>query len=342
MSMKRLWLIGAGLLLGTAGAWAQSTNPTPGVRSRVVLARNPAVVDGFKIDAAKTRSLLATGIEALTGQKGEIAAWKEFVSSNDVVGIKINTLAPQHATHHEVVDAIAGALRSAGVAPTNILVWDRDPRKMRAAGYLEAPSTGWREVSVIGETGWDAGAFYEAKLVGRLIWGDLQFGQTEELDTRSHLPKLVTRTITKLINVPVLQDHDACGLAGCLYNLSLGTIDNSRRFEQFGQHGDPVIADACALPAVRRVLTLNIVDALIGGFAGGPQFKPQYSWPYGGLYLSRDPVAADALCLELLEAQRRAANIPPIAGTASHIATAARLDLGQSARDRIELIEATP
>jgi uncharacterized protein (DUF362 family) len=334
--MKPGLLIAATVALATS-AWPE-TNQT-----RVVFAHDPGVIDEFKVDAPKTRALLATGIKALTGQTNETVAWQQFVSSNDVVGLKINSqAAPLHATHREVVAAIAQALMTAGVAPTNIFVWDRDPRKMKAAGFLSAAPTPWREVSVIGDTGWDAAAFYDAKLVGKLIWGDLLFGQPEDLSTRSHLPKLVTHTITKLINVPVLQDNDACGLSGCLYNLSLGLVDNARRLEQQGQRGDPAIAEICALPALRRVLVLNIVDALIGGYAGGPQFKPQYSWSPGGLYLSRDPVAVDALCLELIEAQRRAANVPAIGASASHITTAGKLGLGQSDRTHIELIEATP
>ena len=145
----------------------------------------------------------------------------------------------------------------------------------------------------------------------------------EDISKRSHLPKLVTQTITKLINVPVLQDHDVCGLSGCLYNLSLGMVDNMRRFEMPGQHGDPMIAEICAMPPVRGKLVLNIMDGLIAGYAGGPGFKPQYSWNYGALYFSTDPVAIDSLCVEALDAKRREAKVPPIGSLASHIATAA-------------------
>jgi uncharacterized protein (DUF362 family) len=137
----------------------------------------------------------------------------------------------------------------------------------------------------------------------------------------------------------VLQDHDTCGLAGCLYNLSLGMVDNTRRFETTGRQNDPMIAEICAMAPLRGKLVLNIMDGLIAGYAGGPGFKQQYSWNAGALYFSTDPVAIDSLCVEVLDAKRRDAKVPPIGPAASHITTAARFGLGQNERRRIELSE---
>jgi len=326
---------------------AQDTNSAAAaVKSRVVLVRDPSAVSSYSVDAAKAQGMVATGIKSLAGEGDEAAAWRHFVSSNDVVGIKISTQSgPLQSTRHAVVEAIAHGLRAAGVPGTNIYVFDRDPIRMQAAGYrpTNGGSNGFRVVSVIDGTGWDPHAYFQNNLAGKLIWGDLLFGKDDEmLSKRSHLPKLVTRTITKLINAPVLQDHDACGLSGCLYNLSLGMVDNTRRFEMFGQRGDPMIAEICAMSSVREKLVLNIVDGLIAGYAGGPQFKPRYSWNAGALYLGTDPVAIDALCLEAVDAHRRAALIPPATPQATYVATAAKAGLGQSDRARIDLIEIKP
>jgi len=309
------------LLLFAEIASAETTN-------RVVLVRDAQAVTGWQIDSQRARAMVAAGMKQLTGQTNEAAAWQQFVTSADVVGIKVSTLAaPLHATHQAVLAAIADGLRQAGVPATNIIVFDRDPKKIADAEYL---ADGFRLESVIGGAGWDPGAYVDSPLVGKLIWGDLEFGQLEQLSTRSHLPKLVTQTITKLINVPVLVDNEATGLSGCLYNISIGMADNTRRFEQFGQRGDPAIALLCNLPAVRTKLVLNICDAFIAGYAGGPSFKPQYSWPYGGLYFSRDPVAVDMLCLDLLEMKRHEEHISPIGARAGHILAAARMGLGQT------------
>lgn len=331
------------LLAACAGANGESTNSGAALASRVVLVRDAHAA--HPIEPAQVRAMVFKGLRELTGKADDAAAWATFVSSNDVVGIKISTQsAPLQATRRAVVEAIVEGLRAAGVAAENIVVWDRDGARMRSAGYEPARlGPGVRVVSVVADTGWDEMVYYQNNLVGRLIWGDLLFGRGEdELSNRSHLPKILTGSITKLINAPVLQDHESCGLAGCLYNISLGAVDNTRRYEGFGQRGDPMIPEIAAIPLIRDKLVLNIMDALVGGYAGGPTFKPRYSWSYGGLFFSRDPVAIDALCVELLEAKRREARIAPVAERASHINTAARMGLGQARRDHIELIEITP
>ena len=290
--------------------------------------------------------MVVAGINALTGEKDEAAAWRHFVSTNDVVGIKINTQSgPLQSTRRPVVEAIAQGLRAAGVSADNIYVFDRDPIQMRAAGYLKTGATNqFQEVSIIDGTGWDPAAYFQNNLAGKLIWGDLLFGKEmdQDISKRSHLPKLVTETITKLINIPVLQNHETCGLAGCLYNLSLGLVDNTRRFETAGQHGDPMIAEISNMPALRGKLVLNIMDGLLAGYAGGTGFKPEYSWNYGALYFSTDPVAIDSLCIDVLDIRCREARVPLIRPLATHVTTATRLRLGQSDPEKIDLAEVPP
>jgi uncharacterized protein (DUF362 family) len=296
--------------------------------NRVVLVRDPAALDGRAVNAARTRAMVATGLQTLTGQTTETAAWQRLVTSTDVVGIKISTIAaPAHVTHPEVLDALVAGLHRAGVPTNQIVIFDRDPKKLRDAGYTQFPVT-----SIIGEAGWDPGVFIENKLVGKLIWGDLDFGAEEPLSTRSHFPKLLTQTITKLINVPVLMDHDAAGIAGGLYNVTVGMADNTRRFEQTGQRPDAAIRELAARPELRSRLVLTITDALIAGYAGGPVFKPQYSWPHAGLYFSRAAAALDAVCLDVLEAKRKEQNVAPIGDRAGHI--------GREDRRELELVEA--
>src|SRR5579862_8551415 len=322
-----------------------NTPATVSAKSRVVLVRDSSAINSFSVDAAKARAMVVVGIKAFTGESDEATAWRHFVSSQDVVGIKIDTQSGTlQSTRRPVVEAIAQGLIAAGVSATNIYVFDRDPLSMRAAGYLRTGVTNLvREVSIIDGTGWDPNVYFQNNLTGRLIWGDLLFGKSDDqLSKRSHLPKLVTSTITKLINAPVLHDHDVCGLSGCLYNLSLGMVDNARRFEIMGQHGDPMIAEICAMPLLRGKAVLNVMDGLIAGYAGGPGFKPQYSWNYGALYFSVDPVAIDALAVEILDVKRREAHIPLIAPHATYIATANRLGLGQSERAKIDLSEVKP
>src|ERR1051325_7092446 len=118
----------------SAGAYTGDTNSPSlaGVKSRVVLVRDPGAVSSFDADAAKVRPMVAAGIKVLAGETDVVAAWRHFVSSNDVVGIKINTQSgPLQSTRRAVIESIAEGLHAAGVAATNVYVFDRDPMKMR-------------------------------------------------------------------------------------------------------------------------------------------------------------------------------------------------------------------
>lgn len=309
--------------------------------SRVVVARDPAAVSGLDVVPDRVHALVDRGMQALTGQSTPAAAWAMFAGPDDVVGIKVNVrAAPLHVPRPALIDAIAAGLQSAGVAATNIIVWDVDPHRLRRAGY--AGNARFQVRAVIEDTGWDENITFESKVVGKLIWGDLEFGRDATgISEKSHFPKLLTRTITKLINVPVLIDHDACGLAGALYNVSLGVVDNARRFD-LGGSGETEIPEICATAVVQKKLVLTIMDALVAGYAGGPAFKPQYSWPAATLYLSRDPVAVDTLCMEALEAQRQPAGIPPIGERAGHIRAAGLRGLGTADPDQIERLPVAP
>ena len=164
------------LAIALAAGWlcarghAEETTPPsiPAAKSRVVLVRDASAVGGFAVDDAKVRALVVAGITALTGESDEAAVWGHFASSNDVVGIKINTqLGPLQSTRRAVVEAIAHGLRAAGVAATNIYVFDRAPLQMRAAGYGRGGATNlMREVSIIDGTGWDPKVYFENALAG--------------------------------------------------------------------------------------------------------------------------------------------------------------------------------
>jgi hypothetical protein len=201
-------LVGA-LLLGflQTAVLAEDTNSGSILlpKSRVVLVRDPSVASSFSVDAAKAGAMVSAGIKALTGEIDDAAAWRHFVSSNDVVGIKINTQSGAlQSPRRAVVETIAQGLRAAGVSATNIYVFDRDPQQMGVAGYRPGSGTNQMQVvSIIDGTGWDANVYFVNNLAGRLIWGDLLFDRGQEpLSKISHLPTLVTQTITKLIDVP--------------------------------------------------------------------------------------------------------------------------------------------
>ena len=50
-----------------------------------------------------------------------------------------------------------------------------------------------------------------------------------EDDTRSNVVRLVSETLTKIINVPNMKEHQASGVTGCLKNIAYGNFSNVAR-----------------------------------------------------------------------------------------------------------------
>lgn len=132
-----------------------------------------------------------------------------------------------------------------------------------------------------------------------------QAGITDDrilMDDRGALRSL--GSCTALINARPLRSHHWSGIGGCLKNYIM-FVD-----KPWDYHGDSC-ADLGALwnlALVKGKTRLNVLDMLTPLFHGrGPHhFNPKYLWPYKGLILSRDPVAADRVGLEILRAKRRA------------------------------------
>ena len=145
---------------------------------------------------------------------------------------------------------------------------------------------------------------------------------------------------TALVNARPLRAHHWSGIGGCIKNY----ITFVR--QPWTYHGDSC-ADLGALwklPVVEGKTRLNILVVLSPQFHGvGPHhFDPQYIWPYKGLLVGTDPVALDALGVELLAAKRSVFfDEEPRGGTSTrHVGLAdTRHGIGISDRARIELVK---
>ncbi len=343
--MRRLIAAAAGLLLladaATTRAQQSSTESTR--RSRVVIARDPRSVDFYEAQTNRVTRMVERGILALTQAPDATTAWREFVQPNDVVGIKINSLpGPSMGTRREVVIAVVEGLKRAGVPARNIIIWDRSEDSLVAAGWdLHDGGEGPMCIATLPNIGWDSHTYYQVPHVGTVIWGDLEFRE-RDISERSYYSRIVTERISKLINIPVLMDNRHVGVTGCLYNVAMGSVDNNRRFQTESLHYDAGIAEICGRPPINRKLVLNILDGLVAQYAGGPVFQPQACWTPGEIYLSRDPVALDALALAAIEKRRKEAGIPSLRERAHHIHYAAEMGVGVDDPARMDIIELNP
>src|SRR5207248_2435038 len=82
-------------------------------------------------------------------------------------------------------------------------------------------------------------------------------------------------------------------IAGCIYNMTIANIDNWRRFAQGSRFGAESLAEIYANQLIAKKVVFNLMDGLLGQYAGGPQPQPNYALHHATLYASRDPVALD-------------------------------------------------
>jgi uncharacterized protein (DUF362 family) len=183
--------------------------------------------------------------------------------------------------------------------------------------------------------------------VGKLVWGDFEYvykagevplvADAEATSNVSHFSKIIANDVDKVINVPVMSVSETNGIAGCIYNMTIPNIDNWRRFVQGSRFGAGSLAEIYANPLIANKVVLNLMDGLIGQYAGGPQPQPNYALHHATLYSSRDPVALDAIALKRLEEWRKRGTLRPVGSVAAYIDFASQLGLGNSATNRIEV-----
>jgi hypothetical protein len=160
------------------------------------------------------------------------------------------------------------------------------------------------------------------------------------IDDRGVLRNPVFQKATALINARPMRAHDWAGVGSLIKNYIMFTPQPS------AWHGDTCadLAKIWDLPIVKGKTRLNVLVMFTPLFdsAGPHVFLKEYTWEYKGLILSRDPVAADATGLRVIQAKRKAyfGDDRALPKTPHHIQLAdARHHLGTSDPDRIELVK---
>jgi uncharacterized protein DUF362 len=313
---------------------------SPDKKSALVVSVHDAkATDAFRARPESIRAMVECGLTNLTETPEMNSAWRSLISTQDVVGIKVfSTPGPNSGTRPAVVEALVMGLISAGVPSKQIVIWDRHQTDLRLAGYYDLAQALGIRIAGAAEAGYDESAFYETSLMGSLVWGDLEFGRKGSgVGRKSFVTKLLTRDITKIINVTPLLNHDQAGVCGNLYSLATGSVDNTGRFESDVQGLATAIPEIYALTNLSDHVVLNITDALICQYEGSERGLLHYSTALNELRFSRDPVALDVLSVHELEHQREAAHAPTNKPKADLYNNAALLELGTSDVKKIKV-----
>jgi uncharacterized protein (DUF362 family) len=332
---------------------AKSRLPGP-YRGRVVAVQSAGAIQKGVYQPETVQQMMRRGMIELTGADDWVTAWKQFVSPGERVGIKVNPVGQPHViSDASVVREIIAGLEAAGVKRKDIVVYDRYRAEFFKAGFDKWLPDGVRTSNATEKyddiqqdiTGYDPEHYFDLPLT---LPG-------YELDNvaarRSYAAKFITQEVDKLINLPVLKDHQSAGVTLCLKNLSHGLVNNVCR-----SHGtrslnacNMFIPAAVSLPIIRNKVVLNILDGIKGLYHGGPGARPEFVWEHQTLYFGTDPVAIDRIGWEVIDAKRLAAGMPKLVEDKpdrfstfvhrqpEHVEIAGALGLGEWDREKIDL-----
>lgn len=275
-----------------------STAEARSQESDLVIARDNAVIDdNFKVDLAVVRKMLDDAVMKIAGTRSASSAWKKYFRSDDIVGIKVNTLSGRWmSSHPELVAAIVDGLRSAGVKEKNIIIWDKDDRELQEAGFRIN-----RKASNDPRCfGTNPAVQYEKDIK---MYGSIA----------SKLSNIMS-FCTVFVNVPVLKHHTMAGVTLSLKNW-FGAIHNPNKYH-FNTSSEKKMVAACNyIPDLNSMLfsasalgkrqPLIICDSIMSQYDMGPGYRPNKTWNYSGLIVSTDPVALDRIGLQIIEKKRQ-------------------------------------
>lgn len=309
-------------------------------RARVFVVEDSAATLTFEPNRDKIIAMLNRGLVAVTGKTNAQSAWLSLVATQDTVGVKVITApGPTSGTRRAVVEGVIEGLIAAGLPPQRIVVWDRHLDDLRRAGYFRLAERYGVRVAGSAEAGYDEKTYYETALLGKLVWGDSEFGiKADGVGRKSFVSRLVTMQMTRIINVTPLLNHNDAGVSGNLWSLAMGSVDNTLRFESSPRRLSEAVPEIYALPSLSDRVALNIVDALMCQYEGSETQLLQYSTELNQLWFSTDPVALDVLGLRELERQRQLLSAPSGASNRELYQNAALLELGVADLARIDTV----
>ena len=291
----------------------------PGLfRGRVVAVEHPgSIVDG-RYQAEPVRQMMRKGMTDLTGAAGWVDAWRMFVEPGDVVGIKVNPVGgPLVISAPEVVREIIAGLNAAGIKNKDIVVYDRYRAQFFKMGFDKWLPEGVRTSSAAEDyddvqqaiEGYDPDHYMDMALT--LPGYDIN----NLTARRSYAARFITKEVNKLINLPVLKDHQSAGVTLALKNLSHGLVNNVCR-----SHSSSTL-NACgsfipavvSMPVIRNKTVLHVLDGVKGLYHGGPGARPQFVWEHKTIYFATDPVSLDRICWKAIDEKRLAMGMKTIA-----------------------------
>ena len=246
------------------------------------------------------------------------------------------------------------------VPEERIVIWDRFDYMLKDAGFtaerfpgvqieglqtMDETGNKWRDAAGnhVSNDNFDLDVFYFAKGIdGKGVRGykDDEFYLNQHVfnGEYSYFGKLMTKKLTKIINLPVFK-NTGNGISMATKNMGYGAVCNTGRLHA------PLFFKVCtevlAAPVVRDKLVLNITDGLRAQYDGGPDKNAQFVYPNHSLYFATDPFALDMICHNQLVAKRKEMGITVNENPryTDYLRYAEQLGLGIAAPDKITYVK---
>jgi hypothetical protein len=296
---------------------------------KVVQIHDPQATVENRPEPAIIHAMFEKGLTSLTG-KDLKKSFALFFDKRDIIGIKVNPVGPPHInTLPETVDAIIDWLLDNGMKKENIIIWDRFDYMLTDAGFTPErfPGIGIEGLQTMDESAAEGKTEDNSKWLGEdgvhvsagnfdkdvFYWADVEgpkdmpyLNQHVFNGKYSYFGKLLTKKLTKIINVPAFK-NTGNGISMATKNMGYGAVCNTNRLHK------PLFFDVnvevMAFPVVRDKLVLNITDALRGQYDGGPMGNAQFVYTMNTLFFATDPFALDLVCHHLIVDKRKEMNV---------------------------------
>ncbi len=220
-----------------------------------------------RIDYGVIEWLLAKAVAGSMGVEDDDDAWKALLSASDRVGILVDVEGIQ--PHDPLLEALVRGIMDRGVPMRNIVIFAGEESALFRAGYDISGNTPGVRVMASDDQGY-----------------------------RKGLTRIVFDYCTKIINVSRLRVDPEIGMYGALAN-SLAAVPYVDR--QRLRHEPQLLPEAAAKATIRRMVVLNIIDALTPAFQRSEGGRGYDTWAYNGVLASTDPVAVDTIGRQILQ-----------------------------------------
>ena len=331
--------------------------PFPG---KVVEVYNEKAMKNEKPVPDVVNGMFEKGMTELTG-KNLKGSFNLFFTKDDIVGIKVNPVgAGLISTRLEVVAAIIDWLLKNGIKPQNIIIWDRFDYMLKDAGFTAEryPGIGIEGLQTMDEAAAEGKTKDNSRWLKQdgthvsapnfdldvYYWADVEAPKDEAYLNQhvfngkySYFGNLLTKKLTKIINVPVFK-NSGNAISMATKNIGYGSVCNTNRLHK------PFFLDVCvevpAFPVIRDKLVLNITDGLRAQYEGGPEPEAKFAYLFNTLFFATDPFALDMVCHKLIVEKRKSMNIQVNEHPrfTDYLYYAQRLGLGAVDSDRINHI----